>query len=73
LIVDACGALDRSPSTAAAARLLAATFVRPAVKQQAAAAALKLPYGTYRYQLRAAIELVAKELWEAEWRARSPR
>ena len=73
LITDACGALEQSPSTQAAARLLAATFVRPAVKQQAAAAALKLPYGTYRYQLRGAVELLAKELWEAEWRARSRR
>lgn len=71
LIIEACGALERSPSFEGAARLLEATFVRPAVKQQAAATTLKLPYGTYRYQLRAAIDLVAKELWEIEWRART--
>lgn len=71
VIIEACNALDRSPSSEAAARLLEATFVRPAVKQQAAATTLKLPYGTYRYQLRAAIDLVAKELWDTEWRART--
>ena len=60
LLVEACASL---PS---AKKILEATFVRPVVKQQAAAAELGLPYGTYRYQLRAATDLLAKELWERE-------
>lgn len=70
LIVDTCSALGRRPATAGASRILMTTFTEPAVKQQAVAAALKLPYGTYRYQLRAAIDLLARELWELERTAR---
>ena len=65
LLVDACAALPNAKG------ILETTFVRPAVKQQAAAAELGLPYGTYRYQLRAATELLAKELWEREKAART--
>jgi hypothetical protein len=71
LLREVGAALADNPAYASAARVLAATFFDPAAKQEAAAAALRLPYGTYRYQLRAAIRLFTQELWERERAARA--
>lgn len=73
LLREVCSALGASPAYASAARILCATFLDPATKQEAAAATLRLPYGTYRYQLRAAIRLLTQELWERERTARAAR
>jgi hypothetical protein len=73
LLREVCSTLAASPAYASAARILCATFLEPATKQEAAAAALRLPYGTYRYQLRAAIRLLTQELWERECAARAAR
>lgn len=68
---EARDALADNPVYASAARILTVTFFEPASKQEAAAAALRLPYGTYRYQLRAAVRLFTQELWEREKAART--
>lgn len=73
LLRDLCSTLAASPAYASAARILCATFLEPSTKQEAAAAALRLPYGTYRYQLRAAVRLLTQELWERECAARAAR
>lgn len=58
-----CDELALSPGYADAGRLLRVTYLDPTTtKQEAAAAALGLPFGTYRYQLRRAIELAAEAL-----------
>ncbi|MNC95803.1 hypothetical protein D3C83_130050 [compost metagenome] len=44
--------------------MLRATYLSSSPKQIAAAVDLGLPFGTYRYQLRKAQELLARELWE---------
>ncbi len=60
---EVCRGLAAAPGYASAARLLEATYLVPGVvKQEAAAAELGLPFGTYRYQLRRALELVTEEL-----------
>lgn len=69
-IREACGELARSPAYREAARILDATFLAPPAKQRAAAAALGLPYGTYRHKLRAAVALLTKELHARELHAR---
>lgn len=66
----ATAALAGSAGYADAARVLDVTFIRPAPKQEAAAAALGVPYGTYRYQLRKATALLLEELWNREQAAR---
>ncbi|MEM9864221.1 MAG: hypothetical protein AAF938_21660 [Myxococcota bacterium] len=44
------------------------TYLRPAVKQRAVAAELGVPFGTYRYRLRAGIEALIYRLWQLhEW------
>ena len=48
----------------------ARTFLEPSAKQQAAAAVLGIPFGTYRYRLRKAIDLVSDEVWRLELAAR---
>lgn len=73
LLREVCDALRASPAYAASARILEVTFLECADKQRAAAAALGLPYGTYRHQLRAAVALVVKELWSRELAAREAR
>ncbi|MCC6521550.1 MAG: ATP-binding protein [Polyangiaceae bacterium] len=52
------------------ARVLRATFLEPSVKQQAAAAELGMPYGTYRHRLRAALAVYVALLWHKELAAR---
>jgi hypothetical protein len=55
--------LSTKDNTARHAEILDVTYVRPTVKQHAAAVELGLPYGTYRYQLRKAVALLEDELW----------
>jgi hypothetical protein len=72
---EVCRELAASPGYASAGRLLEVTYLDPAtVKQEAAAAALGLAFGTYRYQLRRALELATEALATREARAsgRSP-
>ncbi|MGE0787256.1 MAG: hypothetical protein AB7S26_16410 [Sandaracinaceae bacterium] len=60
---EACRALGQAAGYESAARVLELTYLDPTiVKQQAAAAELGLPFGTYRYQLRRALELVTDEI-----------
>lgn len=46
------------------------TYLRPAVKQRAAAADLGVPFGTYRHRLRKAVELLSEALWSREQSSR---
>ena len=61
----ACARLEASPGYAGSGRLLRVTYLGTAVKQEAAAAELNMPFGTYRHRLRRAIEELADELWSA--------
>jgi RecA/RadA recombinase len=63
---EACDALAASPGYADSARVIDVSFIHPAPKQEAAAATLGVPFGTYRYQLRKAIALLLEELWRRE-------
>jgi hypothetical protein len=66
---EACRSLAASAAYASSARLLEVTYLDPRTeKQEAAAAELRLPFGTYRYQLRRALELVTEELAARERR-----
>lgn len=56
--------LARAARTARYAEVLRATYLSSSQKQLAAAVDLGLPFGTYRYQLRKAQELLARELWD---------
>jgi hypothetical protein len=47
-------------------RTLAATFFYSVTEQQAVAARLGMPFGTYRHRLTAAIRMVVDELWRRE-------
>lgn len=67
---EVCRELAASPGYASAGRLLEVTYLDPAtVKQEAAAAALGLAFGTYRYQLRRALELATEALAAREARS----
>ena len=61
-----CARLEASPGYAESGRLLRVTYLATAVKQEAAAAELNMPFGTYRHRLRRAIEELAEELWNVE-------
>lgn len=63
---SATAALASASGYADSARVLDVSFIHPAAKQEAAAAALGVPFGTYRYQLRKAIALLLEELWRRE-------
>ncbi len=68
--------LDEMAATAGyaeEARILRVTFLEPQTKQLAAAAALGLPYGTYRHRLRAALAVLTEVLWQRELEARRRR
>ncbi len=68
---ESCRALAGSPAYESSARLLELTYLDPTiVKQEAAAAELRLPFGTYRYQLRRALELVTLEIAARDEQAR---
>jgi hypothetical protein len=71
LLDESCRALASAPAYESSARLLEVTYLDPSiVKQEAAAAELRLPFGTYRYQLRRALELVTVEIATREDEAR---
>ncbi len=58
--IDALSAAPRSKHLGA---VLLATYFSTSPKQLAAATDLGLPFGTYRYQLRKALQLLARQLW----------
>jgi hypothetical protein len=72
-ILDAlCTSLAASPAYVSSARLLQVTYLDPSKpKQEAAAVDLGLPFGTYRYQLRRALDLATQDLMHRERAARS--
>jgi hypothetical protein len=47
-------------------RVLAVTFFHGNVTQEAAAARIGIPFGTYRHRLAAAIDLLVDDLWQRE-------
>lgn len=57
--IDRLGARDAYSEFAT---VLNATYVEGAAKQRAAAAELRMPYGTYRHRLRRAVELLTLQL-----------
>jgi hypothetical protein len=59
-------AVAADPATARYARVLEVTHLRPATTQEAAAARLHLPFGTYRRHLRAGTDALTDVLWEWE-------
>lgn len=61
-LVAGIDALEQCPSHADLAAVLRATYLQGAAKQRAAAAALNLPWGTYRHRLRRAIDALAQVL-----------
>lgn len=64
-------ALAAAPKSKHLAEVLMATYFSTSQKQLAAASDLGLPFGTYRYQLRKALELLSHELWQRSRDARS--
>lgn len=71
LLDESCHALASAPAYESSSRLLEVTYLDPSiVKQEAAAAELRLPFGTYRYQLRRALELLTVEIATREDEAR---
>lgn len=56
-------ALASAPRTKRCAEVLRATYLSGSNKQVAAAWELGMPFGTYRYQLRKALGLLAAEMW----------
>lgn len=71
LLDELCASLAASPAYASAARLLQVTYLDPSQpKQEAAAVDLGLPFGTYRYQLRRALDLAAQDVMRREEAAR---
>jgi hypothetical protein len=73
LFTEVLGELDAARQYAESVAVLRATFFDPAGKQEAAAAALGIPFGTYRYRLRKAMACFADALWEREVRVRAAR
>ena len=65
--------LCASPGYKGSTEVLRVTYFDPEPKQQAAAAALGIPFGTYRYRLRKALDVLGDELWLEEQRARASR
>ncbi|MFO0676544.1 MAG: ATP-binding protein [Polyangiaceae bacterium] len=70
MLEDVLAEVEASRDYASHAAILRATFFEPAVKQEAVAASLGMPFGTYRYRLRKALTCFAATLWERERRAR---
>jgi len=67
LLDDLCRSLAEAPAYASSARLLEVTYLDAQMpKQEAAAVDLGLPFGTYRYQLRRALDLATKALLSRE-------
>ncbi len=68
-VVRAVAELESRPRDGLSARVLARTFVRPAATQEAAAAALHLPFSTYRRHLARATAQLTDLLWAREVQA----
>ncbi|CAN5291118.1 hypothetical protein BH09MYX1_BH09MYX1_62370 [soil metagenome] len=66
-IEGACATLV-TQGYAESARVIRATYLGAAPKQEAAAAELNLPFGTYRHHLRRAIDDLAVAMWAEEKR-----
>ncbi len=66
VLVDAIADLEAEAGYEDAARLLRTTYLGTPQKQEAAAADLGLPFGTYRHRLRAAITDLARAIAAAE-------
>lgn len=67
LLDHLCRSLAEAPAYASSARLLEVTYLDAQLpKQEAAAVDLGLPFGTYRYQLRRALDLATKSLLRLE-------
>ncbi len=62
----AFSALEAQPGYAESAKLLRATYLGASAKQEAIAADLGLPFGTYRHRLRRAHEELTAQLWATE-------
>ena len=58
-----------SPSLQSFGEVLEVTYLVPRAKQRAAAIDLRLPWGTYRYRLRRAIESVAEQIGQLQNRS----
>ena len=72
LLTETADALFNSPRDQRLRRVLELGYFHPASKQEAAAERLGLAFSTYRRHLTAAIERLARWLWESE-RAAAPR
>ena len=66
LLVDACESLGRATPDDPQYLVLLHTYLRPAIKQLAAAGDLGMTYGTYRRHLSRATARVVHRLWERE-------
>lgn len=63
-LAEGIARLALSEGTVKWAEVLSATYLRVQPKQQAVAVDLGIPYGTYRYQLRRALQVIEEELWQ---------
>lgn len=70
LMKETCNRLETLATTESHARVLQATYLRPAPNQQAAAERLALSYATYRRRLTEALRLVESEWWAEELKLR---
>jgi hypothetical protein len=66
LVRDAAGALREDPRDDKLWRAVERTYLRPTATQEAAAAALGLPFSTYRRHLTQGVARVVATLWERE-------
>lgn len=69
LLLEAVETLKGDPRDEKFYRALHRTFLNPARSQEAAAALLGLPFGTYRYRLARGIDRVSEWLWRRELHA----
>lgn len=72
-LLDVVAEIARLPGHAELHDVLRVTFVEPQHKQQAAAAELGIPFGTYRYRLRKAMDRVGELAWRGQLRATADR
>lgn len=66
LLRDAADMLRTHPRDDKLLRAVDRTYIRPAATQEAAAAALGLPFSTYRRHLTKGVERVVSWLWDQE-------
>jgi hypothetical protein len=63
---NAVATLRQHPRDDSLLRAVERTYLRPAATQEAAAAALGLPFSTYRRHLRQGVARIASWCWERE-------